>query len=71
MEKKIKNTLITILAYIYSWFIVIGCIILIPLLVFIYIGWFVTNDIHMDYRAWILIGVITIGLLNYIGFRQK
>ena len=67
MKEKIKNSLLVITAVI----LCIGGLLVIPATIFAFAGWFVFNDIHMNYRAWILIGVLTLGILNYIGFRRQ
>ena len=66
MKEKIKDSLLVITAVI----LCIGGLLVIPATIFAFAGWLMFNDIHMNYRAWILIGVLTLGILNYIGFRR-
>ena len=66
MKEKIKDSLLVITAVI----LCIGGLLVIPATIFAFAGWFMFNDIHMNYRAWILIVVLTLGILNYIGFRR-
>lgn len=66
MQEKIKNNLLIIITI----SLCIGGIIAIPLSFLSIIGWFLFNNINMDYSAWILIIILALGILNYVGFRR-